>query len=63
MRTTIVLDEKLFQQAAKATGIEQKTKLIHLGLKTLIREEAQKKLAKLFGSFKEAKAPPRRKMK
>ena len=61
MRTTLNLDEKLYNDAVKATGIEEKTRLIHTGLQALIRTAAYRKLANLRGSIKNAKAPPRRK--
>ena len=63
MRTTLNLSEDLYREAAKATGVAEKTKLIHLGLETLVREAAAKRLARLFGKIKEAKAPPRRRIR
>ena len=57
------MDEELYKEAAKATGIEEKTKLIHMGLKKLIEDAAIQRLIKLFGSCKDAKAPPRRRFK
>jgi Arc/MetJ family transcription regulator len=62
MRTTLNLKEDLYKEAAKATGIQEKTKLIHLGLQALIRETAAKRLSRLFGTVKTAKAPPRRRI-
>lgn len=61
MRTTVDLDKDLFQEAAKVTGIEEKTKLIHQGLKALILEAARKRLVRLQGTIHDAKAPLRRK--
>ena len=61
MRTTLNLDEKLYHDAVKATGIEEKTRLIHKGLEALVRTAAYRKLANLQGAVKNAKAPPRRK--
>ena len=38
MKTTINLSDELMEQAAKYTGIQEKTKLVHLALETLIKE-------------------------
>lgn len=61
MRSTLNLKDDLYEEASRATGVKEKTKLIHMGLEALIREQAQKRLAKLYGSFPRAKAPARRK--
>lgn len=63
MRTTLNLNESLYRQASKAVGISEKTKLIHLGLESLIRQEARKRLAGMFGAFRRARAPRRRRVK
>lgn len=63
MRTTLNLNEELYQKAVQATGIKEKTKLIHMGLEALIREKAYQRLAKLYGAVPGAKAPPRRRFK
>lgn len=60
MRTTLNLNNDLYQKAAQITGISEKTKLIHTGLRALLREAAAKRLAKLYGAIKKAKAPKRR---
>ena len=60
MRTTFNLDETLYREAVQVTGIEEKTKLLHMGLKALIQDAAYKRLAKLFGKIPEAKLPRRR---
>ncbi len=57
------MDDKLYEEAAKATGVTEKTQLIHMGLKALIQEAAYKRLAKLHGAIPQAKAPPRRRIK
>lgn len=61
MRTTLNLDEKIYNKAVKATGIKQKTQLIHMGLKALVKESARERLSKLHGAIKKAKATLRRK--
>jgi Arc/MetJ family transcription regulator len=60
MRTTINLNEELLSEAAALTGIEEKTKLISLGLEALISRESAKRLAKLGGSEKKLTNVPRR---
>ncbi|HLD44863.1 MAG TPA: type II toxin-antitoxin system VapB family antitoxin [bacterium] len=62
MRTTLNLNEEIYQQAARATGIKLKTELIHLGLKALIRESARERLSTLHGAVKKAMAAKRRRM-
>lgn len=62
MRTTLNLNTQLFHDAVRATGIQEKTKLIHMGLSSLVREAALRRIAKLHGVYKKAKAPRRRKL-
>ncbi|MBI3541278.1 MAG: type II toxin-antitoxin system VapB family antitoxin [Deltaproteobacteria bacterium] len=62
MRTTLNLEESLYHEAVKATGVQEKTRLIHMGLQTLIQEAARRRLARLYGSSHAAKAPSRRKI-
>lgn len=61
MRTTLILKDDLYEKARQATGIQEKTRLIHLGLEALVRQAALNRLAKLKGVFKNARAPHRRK--
>lgn len=60
MRTTLILDEALVEKARAATGIQEKTRLIHLGLENLVRRAAAQRLARLGGSDPKASAPSRR---
>lgn len=60
MRTTLNLDDKIFEEAAKLTGIKEKTQLLHEGLKTLIQKESSKRLAALSGSAPNVQDIPRR---
>ena len=60
MRTTLNLDDKIFEQASKLTGIKEKTQLLHEGLKTLIAKESAKRLSLLGGSAPKIKSIPRR---
>jgi Arc/MetJ family transcription regulator len=61
MRTTINIEDKLLEKAAKLTGISEKTSLVRLGLQALIAQESSKRLAELGGTEKSLKMIPRRK--
>ena len=50
MRTTVNLDEKLLSEAQRATGVRERTALIHEGLRALIERESARRLARLGGS-------------
>ena len=63
MRTTLNIQDDLYREAAKVTGVQEKTKLLHLGLQSLIEAAARSRLARLGGKVKGAKAPPRRKIR
>ena len=60
MRTTINLDERLIEEAQRITGTQERTALIHEGLRALIARESARRLARLGGSDRRAKAPRRR---
>ena len=60
MRTTINIDDELLSQAARITGITERTRLVHDGLEALIQRESASRLARLGGKQKTLKAPPRR---
>jgi len=60
MRTTINLDEQLVEEAKRVTGTQERTALIHEGLRALIAKESARRLARLGGSDPHAKAPRRR---
>ena len=60
MRTTIDLNEDLISKARELTGINEKTALIHLSLRTLIERETGKRLAILGGTMPGLKDVPRR---
>lgn len=59
-RTTLDIDEELFERAREATGIETKSDLVREGLRALIQRAAYLRLAALGGVDPRAKAPPRR---
>ena len=60
MRTTLNLDEELIRRAQEITGIQEKTALLHAGLRALITRESGRRLAALGGSEPKAKSIPRR---
>jgi Arc/MetJ family transcription regulator len=60
MRTTVNLDEQLIEQAQRVTGMQERTALIHEGLRALIARESARRLARLGGSDPGAKASVRR---
>ncbi len=60
MRTTLNIDARLLEEAARCTGIKEKTALVRAGLESLIAREAARRLAAMGGSDRKAKAPPRR---
>ena len=52
MRTTLNIDEALLRQAAKLTGISEKTSLVRMGLEALVARESARRLAELGGTEK-----------
>lgn len=50
MRTTLIIDDELLEKAQSLSGIEEKTAVIHAGLKALIARESARRLAALGGS-------------
>jgi Arc/MetJ family transcription regulator len=52
MRTNIVIDDKLMNDALKATGLKTKKEAVELGLRTLIRLHQQEKIKSLKGKLK-----------
>lgn len=60
MRTTLNLDEKLMAQAARLSGIREKTALLHAGLEALIARESARRLAALGGTERKLVPIPRR---
>ena len=60
MKTTLNLDDAVLSEARRLTGIEEKTALVHEGLRALIARESARRLAALGGRDPQAAAPPRR---
>jgi len=63
MRTTLNIEDSLLEQAARMTGVAEKTALVRLGLEALIARESARRLAALGGTEKELAVPPRRRSK
>ena len=62
MRTTLNIEDKLLEKAARLTGIKEKTSLVRLGLEALIARESGKRLAKLGGTERRLHPIPRRRV-
>jgi Arc/MetJ family transcription regulator len=62
MRTTLNLDDTLIARARELTGIEERTALLHEGLRALIAREAARRLARLGGSEPDLQPIPRRRV-
>jgi Arc/MetJ family transcription regulator len=52
MRTNIVIDDKLMDEAIKLTGAKTKKDAVELGLRTIIRLKKQEKLNTYKGKLK-----------
>jgi Arc/MetJ family transcription regulator len=60
MRTTLNIEDRLIDEAARLTGVTEKTALVRMGLTALIAREGARRLADLGGSEKNLRRPPRR---
>ena len=60
MRTTLNIDESLLRDAARLTGVSEKTSLVRLGLEALIARESAHRLADLGGTEKRLRPIRRR---
>lgn len=50
MRTTLNIDDNMLSEAARLTGVREKTSLVRRGLEALIALESGKRLARLGGT-------------
>ena len=62
MRTTLNIDDALFEEAARLSGIGEKTAVVRAGLEALIARESAKRLAALGGSEPGIRAIHRRRL-
>jgi Arc/MetJ family transcription regulator len=60
MRTTLILDDDLVAKARDVTGMQEKTALVHEGLRALIARESARKLAALGGTERRLRTVARR---
>lgn len=51
MRTNIVINDDLMEDALKLTGLKTKKEVVELGLKTLIRLKKQEKIRRFRGQL------------
>ena len=51
MRTNIVIDDELMEEALKATGLSTKKEAVELGLKTLVRLKKQERIRRFKGKL------------
>ena len=54
------LDDGLMAEALRLTGLDEKTAVVHEGLRALIAREKARRLARLGGSEPQLGVPPRR---
>ena len=59
MRTTINIDDDLFQAAADFTGIDEKARLVNTVFERFVAWESSKRIKKLAGSAPDLDAPSR----
>jgi Arc/MetJ family transcription regulator len=60
MRTTLLIDEELLAQARRATGLREKTAVVHAGLRALIERAYARRLVALGGTEPGLRVKPRR---
>ena len=52
MRTNIVLDDELVEEALRLTGLKTKRELVHKALEALVRAQRRKRLSDLEGRIR-----------
>ena len=60
MRTTVTLDDALFDHARRLSGLQERSALLREALTALIQRESATRLARLGGTERALKTPPRR---
>jgi Arc/MetJ family transcription regulator len=60
MRTTLILDDALVEEAMAQTGVKEKTAVVRMGLEALIQREAARRLAALGGTMSDFTVARRR---
>ena len=51
MKTNIVIDDKLREEALRLTGLQTKRKAVELGLRTVLRLKQQEKIRQFRGKL------------
>ena len=51
MRTSIVIDDKLLEDALRLTGLKSKREVVELGLRTILRLHQQESIRELRGKL------------
>lgn len=60
MRTTLILDDDLVEEAQRLSGISGKSAVVRAGLEALIARESARRLAALGGTDADARSGRRR---
>ncbi len=60
VRTTLNIDDQLFEEAVRLTGVKEKTALLRESLKALIQRESARRLSLLGGTEPQLSEIPRR---
>lgn len=60
MRTTLTLDDALFAEAQRLSGVAERTALVREALRALIERESARRLARLGATERHLSAAPRR---
>ena len=60
MRITLNIDDEIFKQASRLTGVSEKTTLVRMGLEALIARSSAQRLAALGGTEPQARHVRRR---
>jgi Arc/MetJ family transcription regulator len=56
------VDDELVAKASELTGVQERTALVRMGLEALIAQKSAQRLAKLGGTEKQLRRPPRRRV-
>jgi Arc/MetJ family transcription regulator len=59
MRTTVTVDDQLFDRAAGLTGVRERSALLRQALQALIERESARRLARLGGTEPDLEPAPR----
>lgn len=62
MKTTLNIDDNLLSEARRLTGIDEKTALVHAGLRALVAQARATRLAALGGKERNLRPIPRRRI-